>query len=167
MPSCTVADGYGSADHPHNALQLSLQRRFDRVGLALPTCYTAHVGGVHLQLPSDAAVKASDQRRQICGGRLWHTFTRAMRLLENYNQRSGQRQPGLTNMLTHFDLRCNHCMQKFTLRRRAGPAVPLFDYPIYPPFRESKAIFRSFFCLPGPDGPAARPSGDKDARCAV
>src|ERR1700674_757988 len=61
-------------DQGHNALQLSLQRRFDRFGLALSACYTAHVGGIHLQLPSDAAIKASDQRSQVCGSRHVYTF---------------------------------------------------------------------------------------------
>src|ERR1700674_1884487 len=63
-----------SADYGHNALQFSLQRHFDLTGLAFSTCYTAHVGGIDLQLPSDASIKASDQRCQISRDRFVYTF---------------------------------------------------------------------------------------------
>src|SRR6266481_2917668 len=99
-------------------------------------------------------------------------FKRAMRLLQNCNQRCGRVPAGLTVMLTHWDQVCNHRMQrKWTcgsvtcsdILRSKSPQSAEFDLSVM----ESAATFRSFFCLPSPDGPAARPSRDRDARSAA
>src|SRR5712692_10582022 len=70
-------------------------------------------------------------------------------------------------MLTHLEYVCNYCMQKIFPRHAGTYSDPVLSPNFDTSTKESKAIYRSFFFLPDPDGPAARPERDRDARCAA
>ena len=54
------------SDKGHDASQLTFQRGFNRVGLALPSSHTTHVGRIDVKLARYPTVEATDQRREIC-----------------------------------------------------------------------------------------------------